>query len=73
MRWIAESQWGTATNRVKGLNGAGAMTSGLAGALVAGAERRGRRLAVAAKAIAVRAACAKVFGAVEFVVFRSAP
>lgn len=41
--------------------------------MVAGAERRGRRLAVAAKAIAVRAACAKVFGAVEFVVFRSAP
>jgi hypothetical protein len=45
----------------------------LAGVWVAGAERRGRRFATIAKAIAVGATGAKAFGVVEDVAFRSAP
>jgi hypothetical protein len=49
------------------------VASKLAGAWVAGAERRGRRFVTIAKAIAVWATGAKAFGVVEFVVLRSAP
>jgi hypothetical protein len=49
------------------------VASKLAGAWVAGAERRERRLAMIAKAIVFRAAGAKAFGVVEFMAFRSAP
>ena len=50
------------------------MASKLAGAWVAGAEeRRGRRFATTARAIVSRAAGAKAFGVVEFVVLRYAP
>ena len=61
--------WGTATSRLKRLDGGDVVVSKPAGR---GAKRRGRRLATTAKAMAFRATGVKASRVVECVAFRTA-